>query len=223
MTKSPITEHSLQRKAAISYGKGTDHSGKVKVEPIPDFDLNKTIFSTLEGFFPRMVMEAKISKSVSWDDTAAKQVEAAYEENLKTHPRLEIDSALMDFMLNECDFSMEHADGTFLEHLVFVYEYCGKHFPQYSPRVMLLHSILGTATNTFAMKKEQIPKLAELVTEFEMLHIESFPSIFRLISNLTLLETLNQNAHRLDCFQEIQKVNIPTISDPFWDPKIDEK
>ena len=204
MTKQiTIIEHSLQRKDAITRGKGTDHCGNVAVKPIQNFDLNKTIFSTLEGFFPRMVMEAKIAKTVSWDEKAAQQVEAAYQENLKSHPRLDIDSDLMKFMVAECDFSMEHADGTFLEHLVFVYEYCAKHFPQYSPRVMLLHSILGTATNTFAMTKEQIPKLAALVTDFEMLHIESFPSVFRLISNAQLLETLNDNAQRLDDLKEI--------------------
>ena len=204
MTK-PLTiiEHSLQRKHAITWGKGTDHSGNVAIAPIKNFDLNKTIFSTLEGFFPRMVMEAKIAKTVCWDEKTAKQVEEAYQENLKKHPRLAIDQELMRFMVDECDFSMEHADGTFLEHLVFVYEYCAKYFPQYSPRVMLLHSILGTATNTFAMSKEQIPKLAELVTDFEMLHISSFPSVFRLISNTELLATLNNNMHRLDDLKEI--------------------
>ena len=79
-------EHSLQRKSAIIWGKGTDHAGKVSIKPITDFDLNKTIFSTLEGFLPRMVIEAKIAKEISWDELAAKEIEEAYKENVKKYP-----------------------------------------------------------------------------------------------------------------------------------------
>ena len=53
--------HSIQRKAAIAWGKCTDHQGQVTVSPIPNFNLDKTIFTTLEGRLPRMVIEAKIA------------------------------------------------------------------------------------------------------------------------------------------------------------------
>ena len=43
------------------------------------------------------------------------------------------------------------ADGTFLEHLLFCHDYAARHSEDHSPNVALLHSILGTATNTFAM------------------------------------------------------------------------
>ena len=68
---------------------------------------------------------------------------------------------------------------------------------------MFLHSILGTATNTFAMKPEQIPDLAAFLDDFEMLHIASFPSIFRLIGTWSLLEELTANLDRLDALASI--------------------
>ena len=33
-----------QRKAAIARGAALEHTGKVLIEPIPNFDLNRTIF-----------------------------------------------------------------------------------------------------------------------------------------------------------------------------------
>ena len=47
----------------------------------------------------------------------------------------------------------------------------------------LLHSILGTATNTFAVDAGKIPKLKALLTEFEAIHVETFPSILLLLYN----------------------------------------
>lgn len=47
----------------------------------------------------------------------------------------------------------------------------------------LLHSILGTATNTFAVDAGKIPKLKALLTEFEAIHVETFPSILLLYNN----------------------------------------
>ncbi|MEZ5739066.1 MAG: hypothetical protein R3E68_06080 [Burkholderiaceae bacterium] len=100
-------------------------------------------------------------------------------------------------MIDECDFSMEHADGTFLEHLVFCHHYAARHYPRHSPNVALLHSILGTATNTFAMQAAKLPRLKTLLTEFEAIHVETFPSILRLLYNDELLGELDQNLHRL--------------------------
>ncbi|MFT5026941.1 MAG: hypothetical protein ACI9CV_001703 [Ilumatobacter sp.] len=47
----------------------------------------------------------------------------------------------------------------------------------------LLHSILGTATKTFAVDAGKIPKLKALLTEFEAIHVETFPSILLLYNN----------------------------------------
>ena len=200
---SNTPEHSLQRKAAIAWGKGTDHAGKVRVIPLQEFDMNKTIFSTLKGFLPRMVIKAKIANQVFWDEKAAHTIDSAYRNDVEREVIPPVDTALIEFMLKECDFSMEHADGTFLEHLMFCYDYCAIHFPDYSPKVLLLHSILGTATNTFAMEAKKIPALRELLTPFEALHVEAFPSIFRLLYDLKLLKALRANSHRLSDLESI--------------------
>jgi hypothetical protein len=170
----------------------------VTISPIPNFDLDKTIFTTLEGALPRMVIEAKIAKSVEWNPKRASEIEEAY-TSIRIQKNIPVvREELIDFMVKECDFSMEHADGSFLDHLLFCHDYSAIHFPEQSPNIQLLHSILGTATNTFAMKAEKIPALFSILTEEERIHVEAFPSILRLITSLSLLEELSDNLHRLD-------------------------
>ena len=55
----------------------------------------------------------------------------------------------------------------------------------------------------FAMKAEKISLLAELITEFELLHVMAFPSILRLISDDRFLEELLENKHRLESLQSV--------------------
>jgi len=186
----------LQRQAAITRGGAFDHAGRVQVERMADFDMGRTIFGGLQGL-ARKIMDEKLAKEPVWDRAASAGIEAAYAEAESAQPAPIIDQRLIDFMVNECDFSMEHADGTFLEHLVFCHHYAARHYPQHSPNVALLHSILGTATNTFAMDASKLPKLKALLTDFEALHVETFPSILRLLYNDDLLEELEQNMHRL--------------------------
>ena len=38
-----------------------------------------------------------------------------------------------------------------MDHLQFVYDYSSNYFQGHSPRVLLLHSIMGVATNIFPM------------------------------------------------------------------------
>ena len=186
----------VQRKAAITQGGAVDHAGRVRISRMTGFDMNRTIFGGLEGI-ARKFMDEKLAKEVEWDAAAATTIETAYDELEKAEPAPAIDQKLIDFMVNECDFSMEHADGTFLEHLVFCHHYAAHHYPEHSPNVALLHSILGTATNTFAMEAHKIPKLKALLTDFEAIQVEAFPSILRLLYNNSLLEELEQNTHRL--------------------------
>ncbi len=212
----------FQRKAALAWARGVDHAGDVQVTPTEDFDLNRTIFTTLEGKLPRAVIGAKISKSIFWSDKAAGRIEEAYQDAKLEADIPEVDPDLLDFMVEECDFSMEHADGTFLEHLVFCHDYSALHFPEHSPTVMLLHSILGTGTNTFAMEASKIPRLRELLTDFEYFHIEMFPSMLRLLANLDILDELNANLHRIDqlkaieCYRVIDNQPITMTADDFW-------
>lgn len=187
----------LQRKAAIVRGGAVDHAGRVRIERHDDFDMGRTIFGALGGL-PKMVMEDKLAKVPVWSDAATAEIEATYAEHQAAQPAPAVDQRLIDFMVGECDFSMEHADGTFLEHLVFCHDYAARYYPQHSPNVALLHSILGTATNTFAMAAAKLPALRRLLTDFEALHVEVFPSILRLFYDGRLLDELDANLDRLD-------------------------
>ncbi|NNE94408.1 MAG: hypothetical protein HKN24_00070 [Acidimicrobiales bacterium] len=187
----------VQRKAAIARGGAFDHAGRVRVERMADFDMGRTIFGGLEGV-PKLFMAEKLGKEAVWDSNAAAEVESAYADAEAAQPAPEIDQRLVDFLVHECDFSMEHADGTFLEHLVFCHDYAAHYYRGNSPKVALLHSIMGTATNTFAMEASKIPKLKGLLTDFEALQVEVFPSTLRLFYNDDFLTELEQNIHRLD-------------------------
>ena len=197
-------EANFQRKAAIAHGGVLDHAGKVTVEPIDDFDLDRTIFQTLEGRVPRYVMRKRVGKEVTWADDAARSVQQAYDEAQSGFELPPVDPELIQFLVDECDFDVEHADGSFLDHLYFCYEYSARHYPEHSPLVMLLHSILGTGTNTFAMEASKIPALRELITPFEWTHTEAFPSILRLLYAGTLRQELRANAHRADAIESIR-------------------
>jgi len=174
----------------------------VRVQRMADFDMGRTIFGGLSGV-PKLFMTEKLAKEPIWGDSAAAEVDAAYADAEKAEPAPTIDQRLIRFMVDECDFSMEHADGTFLEHLVFCHDYAARHYPEHSPNVALLHSILGTATNTFAMDASKIPALKALLTDFEALQVEVFPSTLRLFYDGDFLTELEDNVDRLDQLQAL--------------------
>ncbi|MBX2799745.1 MAG: hypothetical protein KTR31_18850 [Myxococcales bacterium] len=213
-------EPNFQRKAAIAAGGVIDHAGAVQVTPIPDFDLNRTIFQTLEGGIARSIMQARVGKEVLWQPEAAQQVQEAYEEGVPSAPP--VAKGLLTFLVEECDFDVEHADGSFLDHLYFCYEYSVAHYPDHPARVMLLHSILGTGTNTFAMTADKIDALREHLTEEEWTHIEAFPSVLRLLYDLPLRRELWANLDRLDELQSIRfrrvidNAPIEMSAEDFW-------
>ena len=123
---------------------------------------------------------------------------------------------------------VNHAVGSFLDHLQFCFEYGSVHYKQHSPRVLYLHSIMGVGTNLFPMPLSKVRsspparsasklrlavalassqslllalsggqpdhshaydgcskvgKLRALISEFEMTHVEAFPSILRLLNH----------------------------------------
>lgn len=212
----------LQRKAAFVAGGAIDHAGRVRVESRSDFDLGRTIFGGLEGVAQRLVIKDKLGKGAFWSDAAVLEIEGAYAQMMLEAPAPAVSPDLIDFMENECDFSMEHADGTFLEHLVFCHDYSARHFPGHSPNVALLHSILGTATNTFAMDASKLPELREHLTAFESLHIEAFPSFIRLFYDQALLAELTANLHRLTdlealhCHRVIDNAPLVLDAENLW-------
>ena len=194
----------IHRKAAIARGAALEHTGKVRIEPIPNFDLNRTIFKTLEGKAARFVMTARVGKEAHWDAATAQGVNAEYAAARTTHPLPAVSTTLMQFLVNECDFNVEHADGSFLDHLYFCFEYSVQHYPRHSPLVMLLHSILGTGTNTFAMTADKIPQLRPLMTPWEWTQVEAFPSVLRLLYAGPLRQELRENIHRPDAIASIK-------------------
>ena len=192
-----------QRKAAIARGAALEHTGKVRVGPIPDFDLDRTIFKTLEGSAARFVITTRVAKEAHWDAAAAQAVQAEYAAARALHPLPAVSPQLMQFLVSECDFDVEHADGSFLDHLYFCFEYTVQHYPGQSPLVMFLHSILGTGTNTFAMTADKIPALRPLMTPSEWTQVEAFPSVLRLLYAGPLREELRANVHRADAMASI--------------------
>jgi len=215
-------ELNLQRKAALVAGGAVDHAGRVRVVPMDDFDMGRTIFGSLEGRLPRMMMRDKLGRQAYWSDQAVARIEGAYAASQAEAPTPPVDPALVAFMQAECDFSTEHADGSFLEHLVFCHDYAARHFPGHSPNVALLHSILGTGTNTFAMDVAKLPRLRELLTDEEALQIEVFPSLVRLFYDQALLAELTANLHRLDdlvalhCHRVIDNEPLVLPADALW-------
>ena len=83
-----------QRKAAIARGAALEHTGKVRVESIPNFDLDRTIFKTLEGSAARFVVTARVGKEAHWDAAAAQAVQAEYAAARAVHPRVPARAAL---------------------------------------------------------------------------------------------------------------------------------
>lgn len=217
-----IPEHTYQRKAAIVRGGVKDHAGSVQITPIKGFDLEHTIFNTLEGALPRFVIRTRIAKEVHWSEQAGAAVQDAYLETSQKRPLPDVDPKLLRFLVEECDFDVEHADGSFLDHLYFCFEYTNHHYPAHSPLVMLLHSILGTGTNTFAMTADKIPALKSLMNAFEWSHVEAFPSVLRLLYDLPLRGELWANQGRLDALESIRfhrvidNAELTMSAEDFW-------
>ena len=134
----------VRRQYQVVVGGATDHAGDCVILPISGFTIEDTIFRTLDGFIPRMVITSKIGVKSFWDDGFSRSTYARY-ALLRSPPT--IDDAIVSFMRNECDFSSEHADGSFMDHLRFCYEYSCSHYAAKSPLPLLLHSICGVATN----------------------------------------------------------------------------
>jgi hypothetical protein len=116
----PPKVHNLQRKQNLAFGRITDNAGKLKASVIPGFDMRRTIFKTLPpGGVKALFQRSKIDVDYMWDPTLAQEIEAAY---AKVQRPLSDDAPLYNFMIKECDFNAEHADGSFFDHLYFCYD-----------------------------------------------------------------------------------------------------
>lgn len=177
----------LRRKAQIVRGKPNDHTGEIVSMPMGDrFDINSTIFKTLdEAFVPAITKQYAVE--LFWSDRTVDQIEKETTAMLQAPGSKWADikahsPELLSFMQNDCDFDCEHAEGSFLDHLQFCYEYSCVHFPTHSAMPIFLHSIMGVGTNLFPMQLEQKADLAKLVTAEDLSHIEAFPTVLRLLA-----------------------------------------
>jgi len=116
-----------KRKAAIARGQAIDHTGCVIEEEDPTFTLDGTIFFSVEGTVPRAILRKQLSRVPHWSDAALQLVQQAYSAIPDAPP---VDKALTDFMLNECNFKLEHADGSFMDHVSFCHDYCATHYKE---------------------------------------------------------------------------------------------
>mmetsp|Transcript_20085 Transcript_20085/g.42048 ORF Transcript_20085/g.42048 Transcript_20085/m.42048 type:complete len:394 (-) Transcript_20085:31-1212(-) len=214
-----LGELDVRRKCQIAKGGPTDHSGEVVVSTVPDFDLDGTIFGSLPGFLPRTVQKSKIAVNLFWSDPCIARIDKAYSQ-VPTPPPYK--SGLIEFMQKDCDFAIEHADGSFMDHLKFCHDYCAYNAPGISPTPLFLHSIMGVGTNFFPMGKELIPKLKTLVSPTDFKQIEAFPSVLRLILGTDVLEEMERNRGRWDGLKEIRfhrvidNMSIVLTAEEFW-------
>jgi len=199
----------LRRKAQIARGGPVDHCGAVAIVPDPNFDLDRTIFHSLDSKIARKLQRDKLGVTVFWNEVEALKIQELF---ATVPPAVDHDKPLLDFMINECNFAMEHADGSFMDHLQFCYEYGVRHFQPYSPRVLLLHSILGVGTNFFPMEAVKIPQLESFLDDFERLHVRAFPAVLRLLYHGPMLEEL-MNLSMSSELTDLQGVKFHAVID----------
>eukprot|EP00439_Symbiodinium_sp_Y106_P082395 s1078_g21.t2 len=96
----------LRRKAQIARGRPSDHGTDVAVQPSRDFDLDKTIFRTLDTTLARLATKDRMGIEVFWTEDAARRIEGAFAA-LPAAPAHE--QALLDFMRDDCDFRPGHS------------------------------------------------------------------------------------------------------------------
>ena len=142
-----------------------------------DFDVDNSIFGVLPEKM-KMAMAAGQMKPY-WSDSAVAAADKVY---ASVAPVAEERKPLLQFMASECDFKLEHADGSFMDHLTFCRDYCVAHYPEVSCTPLFIHSIMGVGTNIFPMAAEKIPMLASVLTPDEMDHVAAFPTILRIIN-----------------------------------------
>lgn len=200
----------LRRRATIAAAKPQDFGDHAPIEqPLKNFDIMKSVFRTSDPERLGYVKE-QFAKELFWSDRAITDVEAMVAKMRANTPNLDAlipdhSPALMKFLLEECEFNVEHADGSFLDHLQFCYEFNCIYMPQHSALPSFLHSIMGVGTNLFPMKLEQKPRLAELVSAEDLIQIEALPTVVRLLPSAGLLaELVAMSDEKLRCIDGLE-------------------
>jgi len=203
-------ELDVRRMACISLGRPSDHAKDVMVVSDPEFDIENTIFKTMDVPKVKSQMAKNMGVKVYWNDAAIAKTLSMYSQVPRPLPH---DPSLMAFIRDECEFNVEHADGSFMDHLKFCYDYSAVHYSAHSPRALFLHSILGTGTNVFPMELEKLPKLETFLSPDELAHVQAFPSILRLLHTFTLQEALRSKMGELD---RLKGISFHRVIDNKW-------
>ena len=66
--KLPEGQLDLRRMAQIARAKPTDHCGEVILVPTSNFDLNKTIFASLDSIIARAFIQDKVAVKLFWEE-----------------------------------------------------------------------------------------------------------------------------------------------------------
>ncbi|CAE8708995.1 unnamed protein product, partial [Polarella glacialis] len=88
----------LRRKAQIAYGRPSDHSGEVVVLRSRTFNIDKTIFGSLDQALPRIMAKDRLSIEIYWSDQVAARISEAFAKVPRAPnfdaPMLELDAEL---------------------------------------------------------------------------------------------------------------------------------
>jgi len=70
-SKAPFSHGKLdmRRKAQLVSAEACDYKQVVLLAPNPDFDLDATIFASIQGILPRMVLQKKLGVHLHWKDS----------------------------------------------------------------------------------------------------------------------------------------------------------
>ena len=132
----------VRRKFFVAEGGVRDLQAECVVVQDEDFDVENSIFAVLPEKIK--LMAAANQFKPYWSDAAVARAEKAYEG---VKPVAEERKPLLQFMASECNFKLEHADGSFMDHLTFCRDYCAAHYDSVSSTPLFIHSIMGVGTN----------------------------------------------------------------------------
>ena len=187
----------LRRFDTLVHAGPMDFRGLVQEVPNEELDWNTTIFYTVTDPDLTARLKVRFGQRALWPDSVIAAACRAAQE--LPGPQYTTPPALLDFMVQECEFKNEHADGSFMDHLHFCAEYTARYLPrpEASPNVLFFHSICGVNTNLFPLDFDKIPHLEDLLTPHEYLHVQAFPCMLRLLW-VELLDVLWDKAAELE-------------------------
>mmetsp|Transcript_9676 Transcript_9676/g.14361 ORF Transcript_9676/g.14361 Transcript_9676/m.14361 type:complete len:405 (-) Transcript_9676:852-2066(-) len=209
-----LGELDIRRKSQIATGRAMDHRHDTMLYRINDLDLSKTIFSSVKSPMARYMLRQQFGWYPMWSDASVARILALYNEQVPdSHPP--IPPEILRFMNEECDFRVEHADGSFMDHLRWCHDFTHCWYKSdalgcdCAPLVLLLHSITGVGTNFFPMKASSLPKLEALLPSAAFKQVVAFPTFLRFLKQRSFIRDLQASSN----LSQIQSVTLHRVID----------